>query len=92
MADGKQQSREELAVELAREGLKPDVEAWEDGFRTRKQPEALEWWYFDFQLEDGTTVVVCFTTKGKGVSKPVLTPNATTIIKDPRCLIEKCYH
>lgn len=72
-----------MPVELAREGLKPDVEAWEDGFRTLKQPEAFEWWYFDFQLEDGTTVVVCFTTKGKGVGQPVLTPNATTIIKDP---------
>src|SRR5659263_764204 len=72
---------DEKAAELEREGLKPEVEVWEDGYRTRDHPEAFEWWYFDSQFEDGTTVVVDFTTKAKSPSTPPVTPNVTTIIK-----------
>lgn len=72
---------DEKAAELEREGLKPEVEVWEDGYRTRDHPEAFEWWYFDSQFEDGTTVVVDFTTKAKSPNTPPVTPNVTTIIK-----------
>lgn len=58
------------------------IEAWEDGYRTNGAEEALEWWYFDSTCEDGTTIVVCFTTKAKHPYKPPITPNMTTIIKD----------
>jgi predicted secreted hydrolase len=74
-------AEEEKAAELASEGLKPYVEAWEDGYRTAGHPEAFEWWYFDSQFEDGTTVVVDFTTKAKSPNAPPVTPNVTTIIK-----------
>lgn len=58
------------------------VEPWEDGYRTSGFEEAFEWWYFDSTYEDGTTIVVCYPTKSKHPTRPPLTPNVTTIIKD----------
>jgi hypothetical protein len=58
------------------------IEPWEDGYRTNKAEETFKWWYFDSTCEDGTTIVVCFTTKAKNPTKPPVTPNVTTIIKD----------
>jgi hypothetical protein len=49
----------------ARLGIKKgDVEPWEDGTRTKSGVRGTyEWWYFDFQMDDGTTLVIVFYTK-----------------------------
>ena len=50
--------------EFARLGLSPSrIEAWEDGARTDGGRGTYEWWYFDFSLDDGSTLVVVFLTK-----------------------------
>ncbi len=39
-------------------------EPWEDGLRLDPPvPGTVEWWYFDAQLSDGSTVVIAFLTK-----------------------------
>lgn len=49
---------------MARLGLNPTtVETWEDGYRTSEEPTSFEWWYFDTQLDDGSNIVVTFSTK-----------------------------
>ena len=50
--------------DYTRLGLKKDtVEVWEDGLRTDGKSGSFEWWYSDFLLSDGTSVVVVFYTK-----------------------------
>ena len=50
--------------EFARLGLSPSrIEAWEDGARTDGGRGTYEWWYFDFSLDDGSTLVIVFLTK-----------------------------
>ena len=50
--------------DFARLGLSPArIEAWEDGARTDGGRGTYEWWYFDFSLDDGSTLVVVFLTK-----------------------------
>ncbi len=46
-------------------GINPSsVEIWEDGTRTNGgKSGTYEWWYFDFKLSDGTTMVIDFLTK-----------------------------
>ena len=45
-------------------GLKPTVEVWEDGYRAASAPEStFEWWYFDCQFDDDSTLVVTFANK-----------------------------
>ncbi|MEZ5117754.1 MAG: lipocalin-like domain-containing protein [Candidatus Nanopelagicales bacterium] len=39
------------------------VAPWEDGFRTADEAHAFEWWYFDAQFDDGSNLVVTFSTK-----------------------------
>ncbi len=47
-----------------RMGTKPGaIEVWEDGRRDDDRAGAYEWWYFDFILDDGSTVVIHFNTK-----------------------------
>ncbi len=48
---------------MRREGLRETPEIWEDGLRAEPKPGNFEWWYFDVQLEDGSTAVVSFFTK-----------------------------
>lgn len=47
-------------------GVNPNkVEVWEDRRRNSDtRPNCWEWWYFDSILDDGTTVVIQFFTKG----------------------------
>jgi hypothetical protein len=48
----------------SRLGLSPShIEPWEDGMRTTGGPGSYEWWYFDFTLDDGSTIVVVYYTK-----------------------------
>lgn len=46
-------------------GLNPTtVEPWEDGYRAATSPDStFEWWYFDCQFDDGSTLVVTFSNK-----------------------------
>ena len=67
--------------ELARLGITEVVEPWEDGFRTDTGRGFFEWWYFDAHLDDGSTVVIVYMTKGimdyKGPLKPGLMMTVT---------------
>lgn len=64
------------AAEYQRLGIaRGDIAPWEDGFRSRPGgPGTFEWWYFDFVLDDGSTLVINFMAKdfrvGKGVNQP----------------------
>lgn len=60
--------REKFGAEGARQcrdlGLdEHTVAPWEDGFRTADEPHAFEWWYFDAQFDDGSSLVVTYATK-----------------------------
>ncbi len=48
---------------LSHEHLQPEMALWEDGMRTDGVPSSFEWWYFDAQFSDGSTVVIVFFTK-----------------------------
>ncbi len=50
---------------LAALGLKQGtVEVWEDGYRAAVEADTtFEWWYFDCQFDDGSTLVVTFSNK-----------------------------
>ncbi len=54
----------ELSSNYKKFNLNPyKVEKWEDGTRTDGAKGTYEWWYFDFKLNDGTTLVIDFLTK-----------------------------
>lgn len=44
-------------------GVNSTIEPWEDGMRTKAEEKNFEWWYFDANLEDGSSVVATFMTK-----------------------------
>jgi hypothetical protein len=76
----RQKMAEENAAAIARLGLNPDkVEPWEDGYRTVDEPDAFEWWYFDAQFDDGSTVVIVFSTKPHTKPKHPLSPSVLLI-------------
>jgi predicted secreted hydrolase len=65
-------------------GLSPErIETWEDGARTTGERGTYEWWYFDFTLEDGATLVVTFLTKSFVSIQDPLTPLATLTFDAP---------
>ena len=70
---------------LAKLGLDPQVVAgWEDGWRTAEDvDEAFEWWYFDMQLDDGTTLVATFNTKPHSHPDGPLDPSVLLIYQGP---------
>lgn len=55
------------------------VAVWEDGFRTADDPHAFEWWYFDAQLDDGSNLVVVFSTKPHTSADGPLQPQVLVI-------------
>ena len=70
--------------EFARLGLSPSrIEAWEDGARTDGGRGTYEWWYFDFSLDDGSTLVVVFLTKDFTRPGSPLTPVVTFSFDGP---------
>jgi predicted secreted hydrolase len=73
---------EENAASLERLGLNPNVvEPWEDGYRTAKEDNTFEWWYFDAQFDDGSTAVIVFSTKPHTKPKSPLSPSVLIIYK-----------
>lgn len=65
-------------------GLDPELIApWEDGQRAATDPGHYEWWYFDCHLEDGTSIVVAFSTKPNVQPNLPLTPYLTIDITRP---------
>jgi hypothetical protein len=73
---------EDNAEAMAKEGLNPDkVEPWEDGYRTAEQPDAFEWWYFDMQFDDGSTMVIVYNTKPHTKPKGPLDPSVLMIYR-----------
>ena len=65
-------------------GLSPSAIApWEDGMRTTGAPGSYEWWYFDFTLTDGSTMVIAFYTKSITRPETPLAPYLTFELDNP---------
>lgn len=65
-------------------GLNPTmVEPWEDGSRTDGSPGTYEWWYFDFNLDDGSTLVIDFLDKNPTSPQTGLEPSVTFSLDAP---------
>ncbi|WP_125132542.1 hypothetical protein [Microbacterium sp. 10M-3C3] len=62
-------------------GLKAGtVEVWEDGYRAASAADStFEWWYFDCEFEDGSTLVVTFSNKPHTDPGGPLTPTVLVI-------------
>lgn len=61
----------------------PDVQPWEDGFRTHDIAEhSFEWWYFDMQLDDGSALVAAFSTKPPARADGPIAPSVLIIHRD----------
>lgn len=70
---------------LAALGLDPtEVAEWEDGYRAAAHAdETFEWWYFDCQFDDGSTLVVTFSNKPHTDPSGPLTPTLLVIRQLP---------
>jgi hypothetical protein len=70
--------------EFERLSLSPTIiEPWEDGARTSGGRGTYEWWYFDFSLDDGSTLVIVFLTKDFTRPNAPLTPVVTFSLDAP---------
>jgi len=60
------------------------VEKWEDGYRAAKTADStFEWWYFDCQFDDGSTLVVTFSNKPHTNPSGPLVPTVLAIRQLP---------
>lgn len=59
------------------------VEEWEDGARTAGGRGTYEWWYFDYSLADGSTLVIVFMTKDLTRAQGPLAPVVTFTLDRP---------
>jgi hypothetical protein len=64
-------------------GLTEKVAPWEDGLRTHPERDQFEWWYFDAHLQDGSTAVIVFYTKGILNPKDPFKPQVSITITSP---------
>jgi len=73
------------AEALERNGLQPGtVDVWEDGYRAAKTADStFEWWYFDCQFDDGSTLVVTFSNKPHTAPDGPITPTLLVIRQQP---------
>ena len=72
-----QAGREQMAALGLKEGT---VEVWEDGFRAAGSPaDTFEWWYFDVQFDDGSTLVVTYSNKPHTDPSGPITPQVLLI-------------
>jgi hypothetical protein len=64
--------------DFAKLGIQPGhILPFEDGMRTQGGPGGYEWWYFDSRLDDGSSLVIVFFTKGQLDPGGALAPFAT---------------
>jgi predicted secreted hydrolase len=84
-AEVRQSMAKAQADGLAALGLNPErVEVWEDGYRAAKTADStFEWWYFDCQFDDGSTLVVTFSNKPHTDPSGPLTPTVLLIRQLP---------
>lgn len=61
----------------------PVAKIWEDGLRTDPSKKSFEWWYFDGNFKDGSTIVVTFHTKSPSKAGGPLTPLIEFTINRP---------
>lgn len=61
----------------------PVAQVWEDGLRTDPNKQSFEWWYFDANLDDGSTIVLTFFTKQPSHSKGPLDPSIQIVYTTP---------
>jgi hypothetical protein len=60
------------------------VETWEDGYRAASAADStFEWWYFDCQFDDGSTLVVTFSNKPHTSPAGPLAPTVLVIRQHP---------
>ncbi len=69
-----EQTKQETIAAL---GLNPSqLEPWEDGRRSKDDATTFEWWYFDVQLDDGSTLVLTYGNKSPtdahGAEAPIM--------------------
>lgn len=74
---------------MAREGVKPEMEPWEDGLRADTGAGRFEWWYFDADLDDGTKLVVALYTKSLLSTKGALKPRVEITLSRPDGTVTK---
>lgn len=77
------QSAQDVAMTAL--GLKPGtVEVWEDGYRAAEsEADTFEWWYFDMQFDDGSTLVVTYSNKPHTDPSGPLVPTMLVIRQQP---------
>lgn len=68
---------------LARLGLDAHrVAVWEDGFRTAAEKDrCFEWWYFDARLDDGSALIVVFSSKPQTQPAGPLAPSVLVLYR-----------
>lgn len=60
-----------------------EAKIWEDGLRTNPHKKSFEWWYFDANLDDGSTFVVTFFTKPAQSAAGPLKPQVGIVYTSP---------
>ncbi|MCD7920159.1 MAG: hypothetical protein LUG45_08850 [Clostridiales bacterium] len=63
--------------------MKKEIAVWEDSLRTSGRKGEYEWWYFDFKLEDGSTLVIVFYTTVFTATKAGFLPNLSFSLTRP---------
>lgn len=63
---------------------KREAKIWEDGLRTDPNKKSFEWWYFDANFKDGSTLVVTFFTKQAQNAKGKLNPSIQVVYTTPK--------
>lgn len=60
-----------------------EAQIWEDGMRLDPHKKTFEWWYFDANFKDGSTLVVTFFTKEAQNAAGPLNPLIQIVYTDP---------
>lgn len=63
--------------------LPHQIKPWEDGMRSTGKSGTYEWWYFDGNLSDGSTLVIVFYTKSQMNLSGGLVPRVTFELTKP---------